>query len=56
MIDFNREKYDTHMQAINNESRREFSEIFDKYQKESLKKYANNFTQKYNNWQEKHIS
>jgi len=56
MIDFNREKYDTHMQAINNESRREFSEIFDKYQKESLNKFASNFTNKYNNWQEKHIS
>ena len=56
LIDFNREKYDTHIRAINNDSRKEFSEIFDKFQKESMPKYAENFRKSYNNWQEKHIS
>lgn len=56
LIDFNREKYDKHMQSINNESRRKFAEKFDKHQKDTMKKYATNFTKEYSNWQKQQIS
>lgn len=56
LIDFNREKYDKHMKARNNESKKEFSELFDDFQKQSMPKYAENFNREYTNWQNKHIS
>jgi len=56
LIDFNREKYEKHMKAVTDESRREFSEIFDDFQKEAMPKYAENFTKEYTNWQNNHVS
>lgn len=56
LIDFNRVKYDTHMNSISNNTQREFAEIFDEYQKLSSEKYRQNFTENYNNWQNEHIS
>jgi len=56
LIDFNREKYDTHKKLISKYSLKEFSETFDEYQKLSMPRYATNFNKEYNNWQEHIIS
>ena len=54
LIKSNKSKYDKHMKAITNNSQKEFSELFDDFQKESIKEYQQNFNKKYNLWQEQH--
>lgn len=56
LIDFNREKYETHKKLISKNSLKEFSETFNEYQKFSMPKYAINFNKEYNNWQNNIIS
>jgi len=56
LIELNKEKYDRHMSAINNNSQKEFTEIFDDFQKTSGKKYMENYDKQYTNWQNTNIS
>ena len=56
LIDFNREKYEKHMNQITDKSKAIFSKKFDTHQKINSKKYFENFTQEYTNWQKEHIS
>ena len=46
----NKSKYDRHINSINDNSKKEFSEIFDDYQKTTAQKYMQNFNKKYNKW------
>ena len=50
MIDFNREKYDTHMSKITNNTQRAFADTYSKHQKEKAKDYKINYDSKYNEW------
>ena len=50
LIDFNREKYESHMFALTNESISEFSEEFTKHKKTHTNSYEENFNQAYNDW------
>ena len=56
LIDFNREKYENHMNKITDKSKAEFSEKFEKHQKNNSKKYFEDFSKEYTNWQKEHIS
>ena len=56
LLELNKEKYESHMQKISNESQRNFSEKFDKHQKDTFQKYSNNFAKEYTNWQNVNIS
>ena len=56
LIDFNREKYNNHMEKITNESKQKFSTEFDKFQKTKAQKYAENFNKSYTDWQNSHVS
>lgn len=56
LLELNKEKYEKHINSINNNSQKEFSEIFDDYQKTSAKKYMQDYTKEYNNWQNTLIS
>lgn len=56
LIELNKEKYDRHMNAISKNSQKEFNEIFEDFQKSSGKKYMQNYTKEYNNWQNNNIS
>ena len=51
LVDSNADIYNTHKKCISNYSQQEFSKIFNKHQKLSGKKYFNNHTKEYNNWQ-----
>ena len=50
LIDFNRERYDNHMNKITNTTQRKFSEEYDKYQKLKTKEYKENFDKMYEEW------
>lgn len=50
----NKEKYDKHKKAITNLSQKEFADLFDKFQKNSIKKYQEDFEKQYKIWQENH--
>ena len=52
LINNNTQKYNTHKKCISNYSQQEFSQIFDKHQRLSSKKYINNFNKEYNIWQQ----
>lgn len=52
LINNSAQKYNTHKKCISNYSQQEFSQIFDKHQRLSAKKYINNFNKEYNNWQD----
>ena len=56
LIDFNREKYNTHKNKISNKTQQEFSEKFDKFQKTKGQTYMINFNKSYTEWQNAHIS
>ena len=56
LIDFNREKYNTHKNKISNKTQQEFSEEFDKFQKTKGQTYMINFNKSYTEWQNAHIS
>lgn len=56
LLQINKEKYDKHMDKITDKSRAEFSDSFDKFQKNNAKIFFENYTREYNNWQEKNIS
>lgn len=50
----NIEKYAHHITTISSNSQKEFSTLFDKHQRLSGKKYLNNFTKEYLNWQKQY--
>lgn len=50
----NESAYRKHMQAINNNSQQEFSEMFNKFQKLSSKQYFQDFEKEYTIWQKRH--
>ena len=52
LIEKNKSKYSTHMKAITNKSQQEFSELFDTFQKMSIKEYQQDFAKQYFLWQE----
>ncbi|MGN0961615.1 MAG: hypothetical protein ACI4PF_05405, partial [Christensenellales bacterium] len=52
LIENNKSKYDTHKKAITNNTQREFSELFEDFQKYSSKEYQYDFEKQYNKWQE----
>ena len=52
LLEIHKEKYNSHMLKITNNSKREFSNLFDRFQKTSAEKYRLDFSKKYNNWQE----
>jgi len=52
LLEKNKTKYDLHMKSISNNTQKEFSKLFDKFQKSSSQKYFQNFTKEYNCWQE----
>ncbi len=54
LISDNADKYSTHKKCISKFSQREFSELFDKHQKLSTKKYLAGFDEQYNNWQKQY--
>lgn len=56
LIDFNREKYNTHKEKITNESQSKFATTYEKFQKNEGAKYAENFNKSYNDWQNVHVS
>lgn len=56
LIESNKVKYNTHLNAISNLTQQEFSEIFDDYQKTIAENYKINFEENYNNWQNNCIS
>lgn len=51
LIQDNQQKYDNHMKSISSNSQKEFSELFNDFQKLSGKKYYENFEKEYINWQ-----
>ena len=56
LIDFNREKYNSHKNKISDKTQQEFSEKFDKYQKTKVQTYMIDFNKSYTEWQNKHVS
>ncbi len=54
LIENNAKTYNTHKKCISNYSQQEFSELFNKFQKLSGKKYFSNHKQEYINWQNNH--
>ena len=44
--------YHNHNQAISHNSQKEFSKLFENFQKQSTSKYQNNFSKEYGLWQE----
>lgn len=52
LIESNKNKYDTHIKNISNNTQKEFSELLDDFQKSSGKKYQQNFEKEYTKWQE----
>lgn len=56
LIELNKEKYDKHIHSINNNSQKEFTEIFNKFQKTSSQKFMENFHKEYENWHNRLIS
>ena len=56
LIDFNREKYNDHMNKITTKSQQEFAPKFEKFQKTKAQDYMINFDNSYTSWQNKHYS
>lgn len=56
LIDFNREKYNSHKEKITDESLSKFSTTYEKFQKNEGKKFAENFEKSYRDWQNSHVS
>ena len=56
LISENKTKYNKHKQAITNNTQKEFSNLFEDYQKNSIKAYQQNFNKEYALWQEQRIS
>lgn len=54
LIDFNRVSYNTHKNAVSNESLREFVGIYNANQKQLKKQYQTDFESSYKEWREKH--
>jgi len=54
LINNNKEKYDNHINSINNNSQKEFNKLYEDYQKSTEEKYKTNFEEKYILWQNKH--
>jgi hypothetical protein len=52
----NAKYYDKHKQAITQFTQKEFSDLFQDFQKNSSKKHLENFDKQYTLWQEKHIN
>ena len=52
LIDFNRQKYDEHINSINAESTRTFKEKLKKYRAENTKNYKVDYNKEYNQWLE----
>jgi len=55
LISKNQTKYNKHMKAITNNSQKEFSELFEDFQKNSIKSYQENFNKEYTIWQENRV-
>ena len=51
LIRDNEVKYKKHINNITDNTQKEFSELFDRYQRLSSMKYTNNFNNEYYNWQ-----
>ena len=51
LITTNAIKYNTHMKSISDNSQKEFSQLFDKFQKISTKDYIQDFEKQYMKWQ-----
>lgn len=56
LIESNKDKYTNHKNNITNNTLREFSELFDDFQKSSGKKYQQDFEKEYTKWQESHTN
>jgi len=56
LLELNKEKYDKHIKSINNGSQKEFTDIFDKFQKLGAKKYMENYSKEYTNWHNNLVS
>ncbi|MBQ7351388.1 MAG: hypothetical protein IJW59_00765 [Clostridia bacterium] len=56
LLKTNQEKFNTHQNAITNNTQREFAYLFDKFQKTSTKKYFEDFSKEYTNWQKQHTN
>lgn len=56
LIDFNRKKYNEHMNKITTKSQQEFAPKFEKFQKTKAQDYMINFENSYISWQNKHYS
>lgn len=56
LIDFNRVKYETHKKAITTDTQREFSKLYEEYQKYSTPRYMINFEKSYKEWQNNHVA
>lgn len=52
LIENNKNKYNTHKKAITHNTQKEFSELFDDFQKLCIKKYQQDFEKEYALWQE----
>ena len=50
LIDFNRKNYTDHLNAITENSLEEFSQEYEEFRRQTLKKYEVGFSEKYNNW------
>ena len=56
LINSNKDKYDFHKSKITNDTQREFTNKFDKYQKTTAQSYMTDFNKFYRSWQDKCIS
>ena len=56
LIDINRVKFAEHVEAITEESKSAFKQLFNKNQKEIKKEVANNFNSAYDIWKNNHIN
>lgn len=50
LLDFNRERYDSHKEKINDSTQREFAKLYEEHQKNHSIEYKNNFDKMYEEW------
>lgn len=55
LIEKNKNIYDTHKKAITKNTQREFSKLFEDFQKSSIKEYQQDFVKQYTIWQENRV-
>ena len=50
LLDFNRDRFETHKNKINPTTQKEFSKLYSDFQKNNTVEYKNNFDKKYDEW------